>query len=229
VQPCKYSFTTVCLEKALSLAATVTHLVIGTLQDVIENLAVNGDSALTRTVASVIGQEGEQEALFRHLGARRISPIEAPFTTTSSREIAFSALQQFIIPDTCPKTLNFTTFRPLILESTAVQQKDQVLDFSIDLSTPSSSWPDITLDWIQKNNASLSLAYTNQQALPILQPLQELTINGSMVAFKAFFPFSLHLLYGLTIVTLVQGHELISSVGVLNDRTLFGPALIELG
>ena len=86
---------------SIKLAATFTSLVLGTLQDVIEIFAERGDVPLTVGVASVVGQEGEQEGWYRLLQGK--VPSELPFLTTSTREFAFNALNQnFIVPGSCP-------------------------------------------------------------------------------------------------------------------------------
>lgn len=102
ILPCKYVFPTANFQDAIALAATFTDLVLGTLQDVIELFANANDNALTRGVASVIGQEGEQEAFFRLVRDKKLIPSSQPFLTTSSRDFAFSALQGFVVPGSCP-------------------------------------------------------------------------------------------------------------------------------
>jgi hypothetical protein len=56
------------------------------------NEHLDGDIGLIRGVASVIGQEGEQNGFFR-FKADKI-PSAVPFLTTSTREFAFSTLNQ---------------------------------------------------------------------------------------------------------------------------------------
>jgi hypothetical protein len=102
ILPCKYVFPTTNFDDAIALAATFTDLVLGTLQDVIEIFANNNDNALTRGVASVIGQEGEQEGFYRLLRNKKLIPSSQPFLTTSTRDFAFSALQGFAVPGSCP-------------------------------------------------------------------------------------------------------------------------------
>jgi len=66
-QPCQYQFPTTTLIDAIALAEKFTALVLGTLQDATQLLAKNGDVGPVRGVASVIGQEGEQEGFYRIL------------------------------------------------------------------------------------------------------------------------------------------------------------------
>lgn len=66
IQPCgKYDFPVVDLDSAFTFASTFTSVVLGTLQDVIADFISNGDGAFAPLIASVIGQEGEQEGWFR--------------------------------------------------------------------------------------------------------------------------------------------------------------------
>jgi hypothetical protein len=102
ILPCKYMFPTTTFDDAIALASTFTDVVLGTLQDVIEIFANNNDNALTRGVAAVIGQEGEQEGFYRLLRNKKLIPSSQPFLTTSTRDFAFSALQGFVVPGSCP-------------------------------------------------------------------------------------------------------------------------------
>jgi hypothetical protein len=93
IQPCHYVFPTTNFNDAIALAATFTDVVLGTLQDVIQIFAENNDNALTRGVASVVGQEGEQDGFYRLLQNKNKIPSAQPFLTTSTRDFAFSAFR----------------------------------------------------------------------------------------------------------------------------------------
>ena len=100
IEPCQYTFPVQDFDSALVLATTFTDVVLGTLQDVVERFALGGDFALTRHVASIIGQEGEQQGWFRVMQGK--VPSELPFLTTSDLNFAFTAIQSFVVPGTCP-------------------------------------------------------------------------------------------------------------------------------
>lgn len=117
----------------MHLAVTLTDLVLGTLQDVIEVFARNGNHTITRTIAAVIGEEAEQEAWYRLLQRKKLLPVEGPFSTISSRELAFSALQQFVVPGTCSQTLAFNVIPPLVINARKILAEDQYLEFQFDL------------------------------------------------------------------------------------------------
>ena len=77
-----YKFPTTDVLSAIALAETFTTLVLGTLQDASQLLAKNGDDGPVRAVASVIGQEGEQNGFYRTLLG--LKPSQKPFLTTFS-------------------------------------------------------------------------------------------------------------------------------------------------
>ncbi|KAJ5563267.1 hypothetical protein N7535_008431 [Penicillium sp. DV-2018c] len=95
IEPCHYNFPVDNFDAAVLLASTFTDVVLGTLQDVVERFAMNGDFGLSREVSSIIGQEGEQEGC--------------------DLNFAFTAIQSFVVPGTCPNidTIPLKTFEPL--------------------------------------------------------------------------------------------------------------------
>lgn len=141
ILPCKYVFPTTNFADAIGLAATFTDVVLGTLQDVVEIFADNNDNGLTRGVAAVIGQEGEQEGFYRILQNQNKIPSSQPFLTTSTRDFAFSALQGFVVPGSCPNEalINLKIFGPLNVLTKTILPKDQLLQFSFDLKTLNAS------------------------------------------------------------------------------------------
>ena len=249
IEPCKYKFNANSFDEAILGASVFTDLVLGTLQDVIERAADNNDNALTRGVASVVGQEGAQEAFYRLLQKKNKIPSELPFLTTSVRDFAFSALEQNVIIS-CPNDdilkKKLKVFGVLTLLTSDVQAKDQNLKFSIDVkklgggssssgsgssygrrSTDDHASPDK-----QENSnydySKLSLVYINQQNTPIVEKLQNVKQDGSVLTFEAFFPFTDNLLNGLTIAAVTQGASSFTNAQAVADKTLFGPALIDV-
>ncbi|KAF2430137.1 late sexual development protein [Tothia fuscella] len=240
ILPCKYVFPTTTFDDAIVLAATFTDLVLGTLQDVIEVFADNNDNAATRGVASVIGQEGEQEGFYRLLQNKKLIPNALPFLTTSVRDFAFSALQGFVVPGSCPNEdlINLKIFGILNLNTKVIQPKDQDLSFSFDINSlkqsknldfkalfGSSSGPD---DYSKYDYTKLSLVLINQQNLPIVEPLKNVQVKGSVVSFDALFPFEENSLNSLTIAAVTVGKGPFASARDVADATLFAPALIEV-
>lgn len=63
IQPCEYIFPSDNFDSAISLARTFTDVVMGTLQDAQNGLAVNGDDEYVGLIGAIIGQ-GEWRRLF---------------------------------------------------------------------------------------------------------------------------------------------------------------------
>ncbi|QDS70671.1 hypothetical protein FKW77_001237 [Venturia effusa] len=236
ILPCKYVFSTTNFQDAIALAATFTDLVLGTLQDVIELFANANDNALTRGVASVIGQEGEQEGFFRLVRDKKLIPSSQPFLTTSTRHFAFSALQGFVVPGSCPNAnlINLKVFGPLNLATKTVLAQDQTLAFTFDVSTlkaaglPSNSPLSAGTALSGYNWNALSVQFINGQNTPISAPLKNVKVSGTVVTFDAFFPFTANLLDGLTIAAVTVGSGPFASADAVALQTLFGPGLIEV-
>ncbi|KAL1968221.1 hypothetical protein VTN77DRAFT_2056 [Rasamsonia byssochlamydoides] len=216
IQPCQYTFPSTDLESAIALAGTFTSVVLGTLQDVILVFAQNGDVGLTSAVASVVGQEGEQEGYFRLLQGK--VPNELPFLTTSTRDFALNALNQtFFVPGSCPN-LNIITglnvFEPLTL-----------------LSTPKAVTEPIQFRFENTaglNTAGLKVVYINQQNLPIVEDFTVVKTEGATVTIEANFPYEENELNGLTIAALAETSASgnFTNAQAVADATKFGPALI---
>ncbi|KAF2091240.1 putative sexual development protein [Saccharata proteae CBS 121410] len=209
IQPCEYVFPVDNLADAIALAATFTDVVLGTLQDVENDFGLSGDIQFLRGVASVIGQEGEQNGFFRLFQGKR--PSAEPFLTASTREFAFSALNQnFVVPGSCPniEQIDLPIFGALTLVS---QPKDK------DSTVTSTDMGD------------LSLVLINGQNVPIVeQPKNVKQMGDGVVQFDADFLFQTDLLFGLTIAVLTDTKDGLTDVDKVADATVFGPALIEV-
>jgi hypothetical protein len=115
----------------VALASTFTDIVLGTLQEIETKLAMNGDFGLMHSVASVIGQEGEQNGFYRSLLGK--VPSALPFLTTGTREFAFSPLvQTFVVPGSCPNinTIPLPIFAPLTVATSPTAPETQTLEFN---------------------------------------------------------------------------------------------------
>jgi len=166
----------------------------------------------------VIGQEGEQNGFYRSLLGK--IPSALPFLTASSRDFAFSALNQnFIVPGSCPNsnTINLHVFAPLTVNTQNIQPVDQTLSFTFDVS-------ECGVNGVN----GLSLVYINQQNVPIVEPLLHATTSGNKVTFQATFPFTENELNGLTIAAVVNGSGPFASVDAVANATIAGPGLIEI-
>jgi Ferritin-like domain len=217
IQPCEYNFPVSTFQGAIALAATFTDVVLGTLQDVQFLAASDGDAGIVRAVASVLGQEGEQEGFYRAVLGK--IPSALPFLTTSTRQFAFSALNQgFVVAGTCPNigVIGLPIFKPLTVTSLYVDPKAEYVDFSI----PPISGTDYS---------TLSITYINQQNVPVVEPIKDVSVGASAVTFKAWFPFNGTTFgNGLTIAALTSGATSFASADAVAAATIAGPGLIEI-
>lgn len=228
--PCTYKFPTTDTHSAITLAETFTALVLGTLQDAAQLLAVNGDTGPVRAVASVIGNEGEQNGFYRQVLGRK--PSEKPFLTTSVAPFAFSALQDFVV--SCPfdqtdkNLINITIF-PTISVLTGenganVSPQDQTLDFSADLSKV----PEATLQQYRNGNGQgLFVTYFTGQNLPISVPVLKAAFSGNVITFEANFPFTENVMEGFSIAALTTRGDF-SDPDDVPGATLAAPGLIQV-
>ena len=212
IKPCKYEFPVSNYKEAIALAATFTDLVLGTLQDAVERFALGSDAALARVITSVVGQEGEQEGWYRTQQGQ--IPSQLPFLTTSDLNFAFTAIQSFTVPGSCPslREIPLKTFQPLNI-----------------LTPPTTKAQTIKVSWKHdptiKKKEKLSLTYINQQNLPITVPLKIKSMDHVVVA-EALFPYTEHLLNGFTIAAVTTGGDSFPNADAVAKATVFGPGLI---
>ncbi|KGO78200.1 hypothetical protein PITC_034150 [Penicillium italicum] len=212
IEPCQYTFPVNDFDSALVLATTFTDVVLGTLQDVVERFALGGDFALTREVSSIIGQEGEQQGWFRVMQGK--VPSELPFLTTSDLNFAFTAIQNFVVPGTCPNinSIPLRTFATLnvITAPTTAKTKNTKISFDarhgIDRDT-------------------LWLTYINQQNRPIVEPLRIISKDNSTITAEALFPYEAHQMNGLTIAVVTTTEGPFPNAYSVANATLAGPGL----
>lgn len=198
---------------------------LGTLQDASQLLATNGDAGPVRGVASVIGQEGEQNGWYRtFLG---LKPSEKPFLTTSVAAFAFSALQAFV--DSCPfdvSQIDIPIFPPLsVLGGSGgldVEPKDQTLSFEADLTGVEGAEK-----YMGGGGDGLYVTFLTGQNLPVSQPVTNVSWDGKTIKFGAQFPFVANLMDGLSVAALTAGAGF-STPGDVVTATLAAPGLIQV-
>jgi len=223
IEACEYVFPVDNLNDAIALASKFTDVVLGTLQDVVSLFGADGDELLIRGVASVIGQEGEQNGFYRTLLDK--IPSALPFLTTSTREFAFSALNQnFVVPGSCPNIgeIQLPIFQVLNVVTPTIAPQSQELTFSINVEGT------IAQRYGQGDYSQLSVVYINQQSLPIVEPITGVSIQGNTVTFQAFFPFEQFEMNGLTIAAVAHSAGPFASADAVAQATIFGPGLIEI-
>lgn len=217
IKPCEYDFPDTDLKTALAFASQFTSLVLGTLQDVINHFAKNGDLGPIQRVASVIGQEGEQNGWFRSLIGYR--PTPQPFKTTSSRDLAFSTLQQFVKPGSCPQ--NITDFGMKIYPG---------LDIPVQPMGNSAKVSFRILDYNKTTTQdveSYQVVYINGQNKPITQKIvNSRRSKNDNVKFEAAWPSTKTApMYGMTVALITPVEEYATAAQAIN-ATVFGPGLI---
>jgi hypothetical protein len=226
VLPCQYNFPVSNLKEAIALAATFTDVVMGTLQDVAKRLGDDGDTSFIPGIASVIGQEGEQEGAYRIFQHKLAT--SSPFLTTSKRDFAFSALiQNFIVPGSCPNldTIDLKVYGTLTVDTTNIQPQTQDIDFSFEI--PKTG---LAPEW-KSDCSGLELVYINQLNAPRVAKVKNLDIDlhGRKVKITANFPYDPATFgNGLTIVAVTLATGDLTTVDGVANATVFGPGFIEV-
>ena len=218
--PCTYKFPTTGLYDGIEFASAFTSFVLGTLQDASQGLAKNGDTGAVRSVASSLGQEGEQNGFYRTLLARK--PSQKPFLTTSVAPFAYSLLLRFV--DKCPFAITdipFPTFPALDVITGRggldVEAKDQDIAFHADVG---SAWEHGKCD-------GLFITYFTGQNVPSSWPVKNCKWDGSKVSLEAFFPYQKFVMDGLSIASLTKGNNF-ALPGDVVGSTLAAPGLIQV-
>lgn len=175
-----------------------------------------------RTVASVIGQEGEQNGWYRALLGDK--PSEKAFLTASVAPFAFSALQQFVAE--CPfdveQEIPIPVFPALSVQEGGggggadVSPRDQLLTFSAELAA-----------YCGGSTPQLFVTYLTGQNAPVSVPAGAASCEGSVVTVQAEFPFVENAMWGLTIAALTTSGTFASFDEVAN-ATLAAPGLVQV-
>ncbi|KAJ4333954.1 hypothetical protein N0V87_007213 [Didymella glomerata] len=217
IQPCKYNFPVADFQSAIALAGTFTDVVLGTLQDVNQIFAKNQDDGLVRAVTSVVGNEAAQEGFFRLMQKKR--PSSQPFVTTATRDLAFTAIQGFVIEGSCPNigTIPLKTFKPLSVETKTIPAENQNIKFSFNKR-----------DAGMYDTKDMRLTYLNGQNQPIVKNFENVKMEGDKVYFEANFPYDDFLMNGLTIAAVTMGADEFDSADKMAEAAVFGPGLIEV-
>jgi hypothetical protein len=229
IQPCEYAFPVTDFKSAIALAGTFTAVVLGTLQDAVENFARGGDFDVARQIASVIGNEGEQEGWYRLLQGK--IPNELPFLTTSVLDFAFTAVQGFTVSGTCPNIdeIPLQTFEPLTIV-TPPGPKTEVITVSLTAESGESVETE-GLDAEEDENDDDDeehwwITYINQLNQPIVEPLEFLSREGDTVLAEALFPYDEYEMNGLTIAAITNSSGPFANADEVVKSTVFGPGLI---
>lgn len=213
-QPCEYKFPATDFDTAIATATLFGDLVLGTLQAAQSTFATTGDDGIVGLFGAAMGQEGEQQGYYRITGGK--IPSALPFLTGGSGAFAFSALNQlFVVPGTCGNldAINIPIFEPLtIVTPPTAADCDITYSYAVD--------PSIT------DSSGLRLVLINQQNIPIVQKLENLTVEGNTVTFTSPFPYTNATLNGLTIAAVTNGQTSFTGPDEVAAATVWGPGLI---
>ncbi|KZT55817.1 LsdA family protein [Calocera cornea HHB12733] len=215
IEPCTaYNFPVSNFEEAVTLAMTFTANVFGLLGEIVQIFAQNGDIGLTRHIVQVVANEGEQNGFFRYLLGR--VPDELPFTTVSTREFSFTALQGFVDPASCPNidliSKDIKTFDALTLLDTPKAHTE-----TIRFAVASDKYV---------NGTSYYVVYTNQGNTPVVEPLTYVSSDAKTITLKATFPYKANLLNGLTIAAVTDQSGPFADVDAVAAAAIWAPAFM---
>ena len=214
------------LRDSINLAETFTAVVLGALQGANVLFAKDGAPGLIQIVSSVIGQEGEQNGYYRVVLDK--VPSESPFLTAVPAPFAWSALQMFVVPGSCPfplSNINLPIFPPLMVNGqavAAVDPQDQDLTFSADLSNSEAA-----KEFVGGDGSKLFLTYTTGQQLPISVPLKNVAWDGNHISFSANFPYSKNVMHGFSHAALTTKDQFDSPDAVV-EAALAAPGVIQV-
>jgi hypothetical protein len=208
------------------IAETFTALVLGALQGANVLFCKDDLPGPIQIISSVIGQEGEQNGYYRVY--MKETPSESPFLTYVPAPFAWSALQMFIKPGSCPfelSQINLPIFPPIMTNGgpiAAIGPMDQELSFEADLASV-----DMAKEYMNTSGENLSLTYMTGQQLPITVPLKNVMWCGTRIQFKADFPYEKHVMRGFNHAALTKGLGFNDSMTVV-EATLAAPAIIQV-
>ncbi|CAG8195963.1 unnamed protein product [Penicillium salamii] len=212
IEPCKYDFPVQDFDSAILLASTFTDVVLGTLQDVVERFAIGGDFGLSRVVSSIIGQEGEQQGWFRIMQGK--IPSELPFLTTSDLNFAFTAIQSFIVPNSCPNigSIPLETLEPLNV-----------------IRPPTAKTGNIMVSFFDHHHETVEsilwMVYINQQNVPVVEPLHLISREDNEVVAEALFPWDAYQMNGLTFAVVTATEGPFANAYTVAKATIAGPGI----
>lgn len=166
-----------------------------------------------RAVASVIGQEGEQEGFYDLVRGK--FPSSSPFLTTSAADFAFTAINANVVPGSCPNSnlIKLNIFKPLnVLDKTITQQT----------KTINLSWP--------KGEKPSSIVYISGAGnIPVVVPftVNNATSTPSTVVVSAPFPFDINMGFaeGLQIAAATRTSGPFANADAVAKDTIFGPGV----
>ena len=205
-------------QSAITLANTFTDIALSILPAAQSIFTTDGadEDGIVPILGSVIGQEGEQNGFYRLLQKKR--PSSAPFLTLGSTDFAFTVVQQFLVPGSCPfdvSSIDLKTYGALTV-LTPPQATNMDLHFEVSGNV---------------NAGNNSVVYLSGQNLPFTVPIEHVRRDATSgkTYFTARIPFEeAGFAQGLTFAAVVNGKGNFTNIDAVAAATVFGPGLIEV-
>ncbi|KAL9112777.1 MAG: hypothetical protein Q9227_003080 [Pyrenula ochraceoflavens] len=244
ILPCTYVFPVSDFISAITFAQTFTDMYLGLMTDIqmrtAERLGTKFSPLIVYVLSQALGQEGQQSGWFRSLQGK--PPSAEPFLTPSTRDFAFSWLQRFTVPGSCPNATGNNAAEDIPLRTFPR------LDVCGELS---STGPLTLCSYGPVDPETMSVAFVNGALMPTVFPItitdvstcgrshmresQQMPLRcGSafedgVTTFTVDFPFENNVMQGLTMVAVVKNGRTFTIADEVSNATLYGPAVIELG
>ena len=216
MQPCQYEFPVDNLDDAIALAQSFTDVTLGVLPVAQSRFASDGgdEAGLIPIIGSIIGQEGEQNGLYRYLQKKLASA--APMLTGGALQFSYSVLSQFTVSGSCPNidVIGLTALPKLDVVTTQKEENSAAI-YKISGTV---------------SDANASMVYMSGQNVPVTVPISNVTLHGGETYFFAPFPYAaINLSRGLTLGALVSGYlPQFNTTSQVAAATMYGPILIEI-
>lgn len=233
--PCAYVFPVTDFASAVAFAQTFTDMYVGLLTNIQQQTARNlgaDSNSIIYVLAQALGQEGQQSGWFRSLQGK--APSAEPFLTSSTPEFAFSWMQRFIVPGSCPNMghIPLPTFPRLELERPVAPTTEPI---RVTLRVSGAVHPE-----------RQRVAFVNGALVPTVVPFtvvdgtgegkrgtmpvlaQEALLHERETVVTADFPFTANVMHGLTLAAVVWDREGFITAEDVANATVYGPAVIEV-
>lgn len=244
ILPCAYVFPVSDFISAIEFAQTFTDMYIGLVIDIqmrtAERLGADFSPLIIYVLGQALGQEGQQSGWFRTLLGK--PPSAEPYLTPSTRELAFSWLQRFTVPASCPNATGTRAAEDIPLRTFPRLDVCGEVNSTgpLTLCAPGLVDPD-----------TMSIAFINGALMPTVYPITVTNVRacggssmphsqqkplecssgaggGCVTTFTVDFPFVLNVMNGIIMAAVVKNGATFTIADEVSNATVYGPAVIEL-